>query len=707
MIKTIETLFCWLSISFLISNPGCRNDNGHKDVEKSTIEIKSPGGQIRYTFRITNGYPAYSVSYKDKLLVQDSRLSLEFKETGEFGRDLILRKPRYRKIDETYNLIVGKTKTARNFCNELTVPLVEKNAPFRRINLVIRAFNDGIAFRYEFPGQEQWKSFLMTEENSTFKLSGDPLVLALFRPHFQTSHEGLYNHLRFHEIKQDTLIDLPVLIDFQGIYMAITEAALVDYAGMYLVKKDSLLVSELSPLPGQEDMSSSGKTMISLPGQDEKNSTGLEGKSLQSPDGKNSEYRETIRVKATLPHKSPWRVMLISDRMSDLFESNILTSLNEPCKIVDTSWIKPGKATWPWWNGTVVGDPAVRPGNNFETNKYYIDFCARHNLEYHSVVEYAGHEWYVNNGTGYQPGTEFDVTHPVDGLDMQKVCDYADSKGVGIRVWVHWAALYPKLDEAFALYERWGVKGLMVDFMDRDDQQMVNIQNEILQKAAQHHLHIQFHGAYKPTGYHRTYPNEFTREGTLNYEVNKWDKTITPAHDLDIVFTRLLAGATDYHLGGFRAVPEDRFEIRYEKPLMMGTRCHMLAMYVVLESYLSLVCDYPEAYENQPGFEFIEQVPTTWDETRVLGAGIQEYIIMARSKNSDWYVGAITDDPRDISVSFDFLEDGDFSLELYTDVNGNPNAVKKEIVDISYSSKRDIHMASGGGMAMYIRKIIK
>ncbi len=352
----------------------------------------------------------------------------------------------------------------------------------------------------------------------------------------------------------------------------------------------------------------------------------------------------------------------------------------------------------------MVGDSTIVPGNNFETNKYYIDFCARNNLEYHSVVEHGGHEWYVNNGTGYMPGTEVDVTRPVDGLDMQKVCDYARSKGVGIRVWVHWAALCPGLDEAFTLYEKWGISGLMVDFMDRDDQEMVNIQNEILQKAAEHRLHIQFHGAYKPTGIHRTYPNEFTREGTLNYEVNKWDNTITPAHDLNIVFTRLLAGATDYHLGGFRAVPESQFEPHYEKPLMLGTRCHMLAMYVVLESYLGLVCDYPEAYEYQPGFDFIKEVPTSWDETKVLDAEVSEYIIIARRKNSDWYVGAITRNPRDITVSFGFLQDGNFSTEIYTDAPDNPNALNKEILEIDSGSKIIVHLAHGGGTVMHILK---
>jgi alpha-glucosidase len=636
-----------------------------KDQVNKSIRLESPDKNLIFSLGIENNYPSYSVSYKGKTLIENSRLTLVFKGTGEFGEGLSISQPMYRLIDETYHLIVGKARTVRNFCNEAKIPLVEKKTPFRKITLAVRVFNDGLAFRYEFPEQQNWKSFLLTNENSTFNLSGDPKVLVLFRQNFTTSHEGLYTHLLYNEITRDTLMDMPALFDFQGVYMAITEAGLKDYAGMYLTKNNGVLVSKLSPLPKQLD----------------------------------------VCVKANLPHKSPWRVLMISDRIGDLFESNILTNLNEPCKIKDTSWIKPGKATWPWWNGTIVGDTSITPGNNFETNKYYIDFCARNGLEYHSVVEFGGHEWYQNNGTnGYAPGTIFDVTKPVEGLDMQKVCDYAKSKGVGIRVWVHWAALYPKLEEAFTLYEKWGIKGLMVDFMDRDDQEMVNIQNEILQRAANHHLHIQFHGAYKPTGLERTYPNEFTREGTLNYEVDKWDNKVTPAHDLNIVFTRLLAGATDYHLGGFRAVPENKFEIHYIKPFVMGTRCHMLAMYVVLESYLGLVCDYPEAYEGQQGFEFIKQVPTVWDKTKVLDAEISEYIIFAREKKGDWYVGSITNSPRDESVSFSFLPDGMFSAEIYSDVPGYPNSVKKQIVEVSSGSKLTVHLERGGGMVMNLRK---
>jgi alpha-glucosidase len=290
---------------------------------------------------------------------------------------------------------------------------------------------------------------------------------------------------------------------------------------------------------------------------------------------------------------------------------------------------------------------------------------------------------------------------------MKEVCDYAHSKGVDVRVWVHWAALYPKIDAAFAQFEKWGLSGMMIDFMDRDDQQMVNIQTEMLEKAAKHHLHVQFHGAYKPTGLHRTYPNEFTREGTLNYEVDKWTPGgLSPEHDLDIVFGRMLAGATDYHLGGFRAVTPKDFRVQYTRPLVLGTRCHMMAMYVVLESYLGMVCDYPEAYEGQPGFEFVAKVPTTWDETKVLDAKVGEYVVIARRKGTRWYIGGINNsESRELTVKMSFLGSGGHSATIYTDAgdaNVEPNHITQDQRQLLNTDVLKIKLASGGGFCAEI-----
>jgi alpha-glucosidase len=491
---------------------------------QTKISLASPDGSIVFSFRLVNKIMEYSVSFKQKTIIDYSSLGLNFNDDN-FNINLKLNRPVFRDTTENYELVTGKTKLVHTHYKEVRIPLEEKAAPFRKINLLVRVFDDGLAFRYEIPQQKNFTSFTLLDENTTFKLRGNPTIHTLFLPNYTSSHEGDYSSLPLSDVTPDTLMDMPTLVEFPGnLYLAITEAALLDYAGMYLSKHDDVLVSKLSPLPKQ---------------------TG-------------------IKVKATLPHQSPWRVLLISDRIGALIESNIITSLNAPCKIKDVSWIKPGKTTFPWWNGNVVPDTLNAPGNNFVTNQYYIDFCARNGIEYHSVVEYGLHQWYMDDGVGFQPGPHSDVTTPVPGLDMKEICDYAGHLGVGIRVWVHFYALYPKLDTAFATFEKWGLKGMMIDYMDRDDQEMVNMQTEILQKAAAHHLHIQFHGAYKPTGLNRTYPNEFTREGTKNYETDKWDdRGLNPDHDISMPFTRGLAGSTDYHLGGFRAVPQDKYKRQY------------------------------------------------------------------------------------------------------------------------------------------------
>ncbi|HEY9004048.1 MAG TPA: glycoside hydrolase family 97 protein [Mucilaginibacter sp.] len=631
---------------------------------KSSFTVSSPDKKIMFTLDKDASGVFYTVSYKGELLVDKSRLSLSFKEGGEFGKDITFGKVSSKRMEETYDLVIGKSSHVHSLSNELMVPVMENGGLKRQINIEIRIFNDGAAFRYVIPGKDGEKVEI-TDEADQFNLTQDPTALVLFRENYTTSHEGLYDKLPISKMKPDTLMDLPATFEYpHGVYMAITEANLLDYAGMYLIKHNGVLQSSLSPLPHQKE----------------------------------------IKVLAKLPHNSPWRVMMISDRVGALMESNILTNLSEPCRIKDISWIKPGKTTFPWWNGNVTPDTSFAPGNNYETNMYYVNFCAKYGLGYHSVVEYGLHEWYVNDGAGFQPGPHADPSRAVPGLDMQQICDSAKKIGVGIRVWVHFYALYPKLDETFAQFEKWGIKGLMCDFMDRDDQEMVNMQTEILEKAAQHHLHIQFHGAYKPTGTARTYPNEFTREGTLNYENDKWNTVVTPDADVNIVFTRALAGSTDYHLGGFRAANLKTFKQHYTAPMVLGTRCHMLGMYVVLENEQGMVCDFPDAYIGQPGFEFLQQVPLTWDETKVVNAKMSDYVTIARRKGDDWYIGTISNNTaHSIKTSLSFLPEGNYNAEIYSDApdaDSNPNHLVKIVQQVNNKSILNTDLAVGGGQVV-------
>ena len=639
-------------------------------IAQKPVRLLSPDSELLFSFGINKGCAFYTIHYKGKQLIQPSSLSLVF-NNKPFNKDLYHGPPVYGRGIENYMLVAGKRKNISDTYTEMLIPIRQKEKPFRSVNLRVRAFHKAVAFRFEFPKNDTASQFLIQEENTCFNIAGDPVVRTLVLPNYTTSHEGLYTTVPLSRIKEGQLMDMPALFTFpSSAYMAITEASLVDYAGMYLSKVNGVLQSRLSPWPSDS----------------------------------------SIKVKAQLPHHSPWRVFLISERIGDLMESTVITSLNEPCRMLDTTWIKPGLTTFPWWNGNVVPDTVVAPGNNFATQQHYIDFCARNGILYHTVVEYGQRPWYIDDGVGFQPGPNADVTKPVPGLDMKAVCDYASKKGVGVRVWVHWAALYPKLDSAFALFERWGLRGMMVDFMDRDDQQMVNMQIEMLQKAAAHRLHIQFHGTSKPTGINRTFPNELTREAALNYEHNKWsNQAITPAHNLDIVFTRMLAGATDYHMGGFRAVTPNKYRGQYTRPLVVGTRAHMLSMYVVLENYLGMVCDYPEAYEGEPGFDFVKQVPTTWDDTKVLDGAPGEFVTIARRKGEHWFVGGITNEKeRTLQLPLSFLEKGGYRMTVYSDgrdVKWNPNSIQVEQKELTNKDTISVRLESGGGVAITIYKL--
>ncbi|RGN29646.1 glycoside hydrolase family 97 protein [Bacteroides oleiciplenus] len=647
-------LFCFMAVS-----------------AQQNISVSSPDGKLKFLLKITPETVSYEVNYKKQLLVENSLLGFSF-DNGEFGSNLKTGKVRRKSIDETYELVVGKVSSARNHCNEMIVPLQEKEAPGRLINLVVRAFNDGVAFRYEFPEQEGWNSYVMYDEKTQFRLNGNPMALLMYLPGYINTHEGVYTHTEYDKIAKKRLIEMPVTLEFDnGIYMSITEAAVRDYAGMYLVKEKDGFAGKLSPRLGQEK----------------------------------------IKVEINeFPHRTPWRVLSVADRVGGLLETNILTSLNEPCKIEDTSWIKPCRTTFTWWNGNVVPDSTFSPGNNFETNKYYIDFAARNGLDAHGIYGYAETPWYYDDNFNFGwAGPNADITRPIPCLNMPRIVEYAKSKGVGIHLWVHWRPLYDKLEEAFALYEKWGVKGLMVDFLDRDDQEMIRIQEEILQAAARHRLFIQFHGSSKPSGLTRTYPNEFTREGTLNYEVCKWDTLVNADHDISVPFTRLLAGPTDYHLGGFRALPRSEFKIQYVNPYVMSTRCHMMAMYVVLENHLTSLCDTPMAYEGQPGFEVLRTVPGTWDEMHVPLAEFNKYVTVARRNGTDWWVGALNDGTaRTLNLKLDFLGEGEYRAEVYTDApdaERNPNHLSKEIRTVTRKDKIELPLAVDGGAVLRISKL--
>ena len=638
--------------------------------DASPETLDSPDGDLRVTFQLNEqGRPTFAVTYR-QTPVATGILGLEFAGSGPLAENLRVVETRRRSRDSTYAIAVGKASSARDQHHELIVELEEVVSPKRRLNVAFRAFDDGIAFRYMIPEQAPLDEFVLTSEQTRFTFPGDPRARALPLNSYTTPYEKYYETLNVSGISPQMLIGLPLLLELprdgtDPVWLAMTEASLTDYAGMYLSGVDGesgTLAAKLSPLPGRED---------------------------------------GAKVLGRAPHASPWRLLMFADDPGRLIESQLVFHLNEPSKIEDTSWIRPGKTTFPWWNGYVLEGVDFAPGVNTATMKHYIDFCAEQGIPYHSLdgLDIA---WY---GGPIHPNGPTDVTRAAPSIDLPELLRYAEERGVRLRLWMHWKALQPQIDEAFRRYEEWGIEGVMVDFMDRDDQEMVRFYHEMAEKAAKHRLTLTFHGAYKPTGMERTWPNVLSYEAVLNQEFNKWQPPGTrgtpPEHNLDVAFIRMLAGPLDYHQGGMRSVLPENYRWRDKAPPVQGTRGHQLAMYVVYQNHLSMLADYPAAYRGEPGLDFLVQVPANWDETRVLRAEMGRCLVIARRAGRDWYLGGMTAaESRELDLPLDFLGEGSFAAALYLDdPAGGPTAIQQRKQLLSRGDTARITMPASGGFA--------
>jgi alpha-glucosidase len=371
-------------------------------------------------------------------------------------------------------------------------------------------------------------------------------------------------------------------------------------------------------------------------------------------------------------------------------------NLSQPNQIEDISWIQPGKAAWDWWSGSFARNVDFQPGMNTATMLHYVDFAAEHHLQYMLVD--AG---WAPHGAGYEQG---DITRYLPEVDIPAIVQHARARGVKVLIWLYWSAVKKQIDEAFPLYEKWGVSGVKIDFMERDDQEMVNFYRQMVSKAARYHLTVDFHGAYKPTGLRRAYPNLLTREGIMGMEYSKWSTRVTPEHDVTIPFTRNLAGPMDYTPGCFQNATREQFRPRNVEPMCQGTRAHQLAMYVVFFSPLVMLSDYPESYDRQPGMAFLEKVPTVWDETRVPNGEPSKYVTIARRHGDTWYLGSMTNwDARDLEVPLTFLGSGAYQAQVFADgADADQVATSLEISSrrVSSGDTLKLHLAPGGGAAV-------
>lgn len=641
-------------------------------------QVTSPDGRIRMAFstlpdgRIggSGGQLVYSVSFHGTPLLEDSALSLDLGGGLPLGADVRLSRATPGSGADDYNEVWGKTSHVHDAWNSIAVEVSEPGPHGRQMTIEARAYNDALAFRYVVPSQPGLYAYSLTSERTDFAFDKDASTWALELPSFRSAFEGEYVHPLHISALNDQggspghlLIGLPVVAHVPGqAWIAITEADLQGNSTMYLTR-------------GSNGWSQAAAGRYRL-------------QSAVAPEFNDPPDTPPVAVSGSLPHHTAWRILQIADRPGQLIESNIVDDLNPPSSISDTSWIHPGKAAWDWWNGNTGADG--KPAKTTAMEKFYVDFAAQSKFRYMLID--AG--W----------SQDGDITQMNGDVDVPAIVDYARSKGVQVWIWINYAETNLQMERAFPLYEKWGVAGVKIDFVQRGDQQGIEFYYRAARIAAEHHLMVDFHGTTTPWGLSRTWPNVLGFEGVMGMEYNKVMSRDDPIHRTTLPFTRLLNGPMDYTPGGFDNVTEAQFVARDFRPMVMGTRCQQLALYVIDFDPFQMVSDAPQAYAGQPSFQFILDVPATWDETRVLAGTPSEDVTIARRSGKDWYVGSITNwSPRDVNLPLTFLGSGRYTAEIYRDApdaGQNPQHVTIEKKIVQSSDTLSLHLAPGGGAAI-------
>jgi alpha-glucosidase len=644
------------------------------------ISIATVRGQ---SVQAAGGQLAYRVTFRGQPVLEWSNLGLAVEGAPALGPAVRIESSQASSQDETWTPVAGKANPIRDHYNAVTLQTVETVAMGRRLAIEARAYDDGVAFRYLVPEQPSVKELRILNESTQFRFSKDANAFALISRGFQTSNEDDYHELAISGLHPEYLVNLPLLLEVPGVaWVGLTEADIEDYANLYVTASAAARTLTARLAPRVEDVNSNADI---APAFDPKADA------------------SKVSVIAPTPVRSAWRVLMIADQPGRLVESNLVVNLNPPSAIGDTSWIKPGKTPWDWWNGSQAKGVA-NPGKNNETMKYYIDFAARNKFEFMLIDAGWAAGFFSTPGQAAPSRRRTDLTKSIPAIDMPMLVEYAKSKNVRLWLWAHFRDMNDQMDDAFGQYQKWGIAGVKIDFMDRSDQWMVNWYRTAAKKAAEHHLMLDFHGAFKPDGMRRTYPNVLTREGVMGAEYNKWSARVTPKHDVTLAFTRMLAGPMDYTPGGFDNATRENFVARNRAPMVMGTRAHHTALYVVFESELQMVSDSPDAYDGQKETEFLKAVPSSWDETRVLNGVPPKYITIARRRGGEWFVGSITDwDARELDVPLSFLGSGAYDAEIYAD---GPNAAaqpKDSVVEkrrVNAQTVLKLKLAPGGGSAI-------
>jgi alpha-glucosidase len=624
-------------------------------------KVTSPDGNLSITIA-TDERLTYSISFIGREIIAPSTFSMTLESGPTLGAHPKVKLKDQRNVDETITPVVPeKRSTIRDNYSELSLTFESG------WGLDVRAYDDGVAYRFRTSLPEK---LTIADEHFEARFNKDHEVYFPTEESFLTHSERIYEHVPLSSIPTQKMASMPVLVMFEdGPRVAITESDLRDYPGMYLVGTSGTKLRNRFPAYPLEEEQTRDRTVKVVERADW----------IARTDGKRT---------------FPWRVFVITPDDAGLVESTLVYQLAPSCRLEDTDWIRPGKVAWDWWNAINLHGVDFPSGVNTESYKYYIDFAADHGIEYVILDE----GW-------YELGDLFAIN---PDMDMDALLAYAEDRGVGLILWVVWKTLDDQFLPAMDQFEKWKVAGLKVDFMQRDDQPIVNYYWKVAEESAKRHFLVDFHGSYKPAGLRRAYPNVLTREGVLGLEHVKWSKQPTPEHNVTLPFIRMLAGPMDYTPGAMLNAQEKNFHHVFDRPMSMGTRTHQLAMYVVFESPLQMLADSPSHYlQEKESLGFLSAVPTVWDETKVLAAKVSDYIAVARRHGNEWYVGAMTDwTARELTLDLSFLGEGEHSAEIFEDgINADRNArdYRRREKTLSRTTELTIHLAPGGGWAARIR----
>ncbi len=622
-------------------------------------KVSSPDGKITLTVTVGTDIK-WSATIQGKEIFNCSKIAMVLDNGKVLGENEKVKKVKASQLNDIIKPVVANKRS--EIIDNCNILIISFNAGF---SVQFRAYNDGVAYRFETLLKNE---IIVKNEISEYNFPSGTHSWYPLETSFMSHNERTFIYSSLDTIGKKHLASLPALFQINGANVLITESDIEDYPGMWLLGEGSGKISGTWPkYPDAEKLSRDRDLLVT------------------------STKDYIAKTKGT--RSFPWRAFVIAENDVKLIESDLVYKLAQPCKIADTKWIKPGQVAWDWWNANNIYGVDFKAGINNDTYKYYIDFASRNGIAYIILDE----GWY-NTGN---------VTEQVPDINVEELCKYAESKHVGVILWVVWKSFWDKIDEAVVLYEKWGAKGVKVDFMQRDDQKVVNFYLEAARKTAEHHLLIDFHGAYKPDGLGRTWPNALTREGVKGMENNKWSRDINPRHDVTIPFTRMVAGPMDYTPGAMVNMDKVSFNPVYTRPESQGTRAHQVALYVIYESPLQMLSDSPSNYmKEQETTDFIVKIPVVWDDIVGLDGKVGEYLLLARRSGKDWFVGALTDwTDRDMELNLSFLPAGDYIMDIFQDgINADKYAsdYKHLKSNIKSGDKMKIHLAPGGGWAAKI-----